>query len=262
MLILFSTKMASKSVWQVAQRSQRLRGLYRRYPGTAPDHLRNQTITLPVLCSQTREPCATSFQIKHTSNSLPMIHLGPPSTLLLFKNNQSQLMNLSNRLSSSQPDFEPHHDDHRDFQNRTQLAAYHLKQNFPQLLNGGHKLELYAPNVVFEDRINGLQVHGLSALKVVYSTLRNCARLWLHDPFMELLSIEAWNDQTVHIRWRVVGLSRATRFGECWLDAYSIFHVDEDGRISRHVMDKYRPTKDGHRAIEQSRPGAWWMAWC
>eukprot|EP00730_Choanoeca_flexa_P018699 TRINITY_DN9107_c0_g1_i3.p1 TRINITY_DN9107_c0_g1~~TRINITY_DN9107_c0_g1_i3.p1 ORF type:complete len:226 (+),score=7.55 TRINITY_DN9107_c0_g1_i3:400-1077(+) len=225
MLILFSTKMASKSVWQVAQRSQRLRGLYRRYPGTAPDHLRNQTITLPVLCSQTREPCATSFQIKHTN-------------------------------------FEPHHDDHRDFQNRTQLAAYHLKQNFPQLLNGGHKLELYAPNVVFEDRINGLQVHGLSALKVVYSTLRNCARLWLHDPFMELLSIEAWNDQTVHIRWRVVGLSRATRFGECWLDAYSIFHVDEDGRISRHVMDKYRPTKDGHRAIEQSRPGAWWMAWC
>ena len=51
-------------------------------------------------------------------------------------------------------------------------------------------------------------------MQIVYSTFKSYAHLWLHRPQLELLSVETWErDNTVQLRWRVIGLSRATGLG-------------------------------------------------
>jgi len=50
--------------------------------------------------------------------------------------------------------------------------------------------------------------------QLAHGTARRLARLWLLYPRIEVLTLKRFDNDTVHARWRVAGLSRATQLGE------------------------------------------------
>lgn len=53
--------------------------------------------------------------------------------------------------------------------------------------------------------------------QLAHGTARRLARLWLLYPRIEVLTLKRFDKDTVHARWRVAGLARATQLGEvCW----------------------------------------------
>jgi hypothetical protein len=127
------------------------------------EHLRSPPVVsrFKLQTTSSRPPCDCSRQVSPTA-SATLLQLNTAILLLSPVGNQQLFL----EPPSSRPESSEQPDKPRNYQHPLKLAAHRLQHSFPELLSGKHDFSLYAPNVTFEDRINGLTISGLGPLKV------------------------------------------------------------------------------------------------
>lgn len=133
--------------------------------------------------------------------------------------------------------------------------AHHLTNIFVQQSDW----LIFHPNLVFEDRIREKRIEGL----LNYVKFVNLVRILAHIKFVyvrfQILKLTKHpEDGTIRVRWRIAGLGvmrLALRYipdqmwkrgnmdkaAPSWYDGYSIFYIDGDNKIYKHVADRRMP---------------------
>ncbi|XP_054158906.1 uncharacterized protein LOC128957202 isoform X2 [Oppia nitens] len=146
-------------------------------------------------------------------------------------------------------------------QNRQHLRQIYqqLSESLPNFFVSTHCYHLYSPNLIFEDNLRNIKTLGLTNYIKQLSMVKLLAHLKYSHKRLDVLKItEHPEDQTVRVRWRVVGTpglgiifmfwrysfnvkkSTAKDRSE-WTDGFSIFHVGSDGKIDKHIIEKIMP---------------------
>ena len=124
-----------------------------------PQRLHTLPVPSRLKLQPSRRPCDCSRLVPPaTSAQLFELH---PAILLLSPIQHQQLF-----LESPKPSPQSSEPKRQNFQHQLKLSAHRLQHSFPGLLSGHNDFSLYASNVTFEDRINGLTISGLGPLKV------------------------------------------------------------------------------------------------
>ncbi|XP_015790971.1 uncharacterized protein C6orf136 homolog [Tetranychus urticae] len=136
-----------------------------------------------------------------------------------------------------------------------------LSEYLPNFFRGPHCFEIYAEDVVLEDNIRNIKTVGLPVYKQNISLVKFYSHLkYRHVDLNVLKMTEHIEESCVKVRWRVVGSPNwtillnylsslpsvkgknlADNDVEVWVDGFSIFYVNKDGKICRHICDKLIP---------------------
>ena len=137
-----------------------------------------------------------------------------------------------------------------------------LSKDLPMLFVKTMDYTLYTQDLVFINNIRGVSTTGLvnyvkqiAFLKIIghikFAYIRlNVMKMTMHP-----------EDNTIKVRWRIVGISGTHVFlqfwkvkvwnmkqhindTEAWYDGFSTFHVNNDGKVFKHVVDKMMPDED------------------
>jgi len=146
------------------------------------------------------------------------------------------------------------------------LLSLDLAKVFLKKIN----MNLYDMNVVLEDRIRGqtfngiiLYIKNMHLLKIV----ANIKYVYVR-PHVISMTIHP-EDNTIKVTWKIVGLGMlrmALRYipdqlynrtnmdkaAITWFEGYSTFHVNSEGKIVRHVVDK-RSEEENQTTLEEMR---------
>lgn len=134
-------------------------------------------------------------------------------------------------------------------------VAANLAQDMSAIFVRQPNYGLYRPDLVLEDRINGRVVEGSAR----YISQMNLLRIYCHLRFVyvrfrvtSLRVVPA--EGTVHMKWQVQGLGalqlclnylpkklyqrkNMEEFSPVKMAGVSVYHVDRDGKVFRHVID-------------------------
>jgi hypothetical protein len=141
-------------------------------------------------------------------------------------------------------------------------VAYNLTYELNNVFIHQMNWRIYHPKIIFEDRIRGKTYEGL----LNYAKFINLVKLMGHIRFVyvrfEILNLTKHKeDNTIRIRWRIAGLGLTrmilrylpdkmwqrgsmNRMAPTWYDGYSVFYVDSDNLIYKHVADRRMPDQD------------------
>ncbi|RWS04972.1 hypothetical protein B4U79_10331 [Dinothrombium tinctorium] len=124
---------------------------------------------------------------------------------------------------------------------------------------GSHDFSIYSSDIVFEDNIRGVKTSGIFAYVNNLRLLKILLYVKYSSIKVELLKITQHpEDGTVKVRWRIAGypgyfkllfgifrkyrpsfrVGTVTKDITEWIDGFSIFYINSDGKICRHVCDK------------------------
>jgi hypothetical protein len=130
-----------------------------------------------------------------------------------------------------------------------------LCRSTQQFFTARVNINMFHPNIVFENRINGKVSQGLGP----YNQYLGMAKIYGHLRYSfvssQVLSSHIDQDQcTVSVRFQFLGMgmiemalkyfpkklyqrAKLTKESRVWLDAISTFHLDDNGIIIKHVLD-------------------------
>ncbi|XP_022643670.1 uncharacterized protein C6orf136 homolog [Varroa destructor] len=147
-----------------------------------------------------------------------------------------------------------------------------LKETIPKFFVSAHDFSLYTYGVVFEDNIRNVRTTGLPAYMRQLSMVRLLAHVRYAHVKMNILKVYSDPvEAAVKVRWRVDALSGLRIVILLWkfnilkyrdflnkksdfTDGFSIFYVNSDGKIWKHVVDKMVPDED--RAVVDTEKDA------
>jgi hypothetical protein len=151
--------------------------------------------------------------------------------------------------------------DKRTSQEKLEHVFLHLSEAMPKtFVNIDYTV--YSLDMQFEDNIRNIKTVGLEAYIKNMSLLRIMAYVKYSFAGMTVLKITQHpEDNTVRVRWRVVGTPgmfsigfwknafwNPKKFREKgtaeWTDGFSVFYVNNEGLINRHVVEKMMPDDD------------------
>nr|CAG4641031.1 EOG090X09QP [Eulimnadia texana] len=137
-----------------------------------------------------------------------------------------------------------------------------LSHTLPRLFLEPLNYKIYAPDIVFENRIRGVRTEGLYNYVKQVALLRTVGHLKFAYVRFEILKITMHPEEgTIKIRWRINGISglkvmlnfwryklwewkEMMNKQEAWYDGFSTFHVGSDGLVHLHVADKMMPDEE------------------
>nr|CAG4650317.1 EOG090X09QP [Sida crystallina] len=137
-----------------------------------------------------------------------------------------------------------------------------LGQSLPQLFIQPMDYKIYAPDIVFDNRIRGKCTKGIYSYVQQVALLRCIGHIKFAYVRFDVLKITQHPEEgTVKVRWRITGISGLKIFlnfwryklwqwkdlmakQESWYDGFSTFHVSSDGLVHLHIADKMMPDDD------------------
>nr|CAG4648764.1 EOG090X09QP [Polyphemus pediculus] len=137
-----------------------------------------------------------------------------------------------------------------------------LSSTLPKLFIQPLDYKIYSPDIVFENRIRGIQTQGIYNYVKQVALLRCYGHLKFAFVKFEILKITQHpEDGTIKVRWRINGISGMKIFltfwryklwkwremmekQEMWYDGFSTFHVSSNGLVTLHVADKMMPDEE------------------
>ncbi|XP_072176443.1 uncharacterized protein [Diadema setosum] len=142
-----------------------------------------------------------------------------------------------------------------DGPSKEQLAYMHLRlsEEMPKFFEQSHDYGLYADHIHFDNRIMKVSTRGLPAYKATVQSLKYLSTAYLLKTQMEVLRITMETEQgCVQARWRMKGVPLHSYALRPWskshnyryFDAFSTFHIGNDGLIHTHVLDKVVPSSE------------------
>ncbi|KAI1294212.1 Uncharacterized protein HDE_06105 [Halotydeus destructor] len=151
-----------------------------------------------------------------------------------------------------------------------QLEEVYLKlsEQLPAIFVAPMDYRIYSPDIIFEDNVRNVRTRGIQAYVMNMSTMKILSHVKYSHIRMNVLKITQHSDDfTVRVRWRVVGVpglfslkflkSRAFRKPSDddkdrtdWIDGFSVFYLNHDGKIGKHVAEKIMP--DDEKSTDKS----------
>ncbi|XP_056638148.1 uncharacterized protein LOC130446102 [Diorhabda sublineata] len=137
-----------------------------------------------------------------------------------------------------------------------------LAESLPNLFIQPLDYTIYHPDIIFEDNIRNIRTVGLYNYVKQVALLRTVGHLKFAYVKFEILKITKHpEDSSVKVRWQIRGISALKvmmtfwRYKlwdikelfdktESWYDGFSIFYVNSEGQIIKHVADKMMPDSD------------------
>ncbi|XP_014237127.1 uncharacterized protein LOC106659219 isoform X2 [Trichogramma pretiosum] len=141
-----------------------------------------------------------------------------------------------------------------------------LSVDLPNFFTKSIDYKIYDPHVELVNNIKGTSTKGLPEYVKQAAMLRILGHLKFAFVRLEVLRITMHTqDNTVKVRWRIVGLTGlnvVTRFWkfkvwkiresvkdiESWHDGFSTFYMNDKGLVYKHVIDKVIPDEDTQKA--------------
>uniref|UniRef100_A0A1B6G2B4 Uncharacterized protein n=1 Tax=Cuerna arida TaxID=1464854 RepID=A0A1B6G2B4_9HEMI len=143
-----------------------------------------------------------------------------------------------------------------------QLNVVHqvLSNTLPKLFVQPLDYSIYHQNLIFENNIRGTKTVGIFHYVRQIALLRMIGHFKFAYVKFDILKITSHpEDGTVKVRWRIRGISgmkvffnfwkfnilnmkeSVEREQESWYDGFSVFFVDGEGKVFKHVVDKMQP---------------------
>eukprot|EP00123_Amoebidium_parasiticum_P012545 comp21435_c0_seq1/m.29562 comp21435_c0_seq1/g.29562 ORF comp21435_c0_seq1/g.29562 comp21435_c0_seq1/m.29562 type:complete len:386 (-) comp21435_c0_seq1:430-1587(-) len=139
-------------------------------------------------------------------------------------------------------------------QRQLSLVYAQLRDELPSFFHTDMDYSVYHPSVRFEETVTSLHIrfNGLKLYKSMMNTIRKATLVCFPDVQLNIMSITKHPDQMeIRVRWQTV----ATRWSaKVYLDAYSIFKVDDTGAIVEHKCNK---VMQDYQFVPQRRPLFW-----
>jgi hypothetical protein len=127
-----------------------------------------------------------------------------------------------------------------------------------RFFNHGHNFNMYTNDILFEDNVRGVRTKGLTA----YMQSLFKAKIMGHIKYTRvsvkiLKTTQHPEDGTVRVRWRIEGVPGMLSFvlnpfrmpstvmkQTEWIDGFSIFYVNGNAKIFKHVCNKMIPDQE------------------
>lgn len=151
----------------------------------------------------------------------------------------------------------------------TNSCLFCSPNQLPRFFNRSHCFHIYDKDIVFEDHIRGLVTRGIQPYMINFALLKMRGSLMYGSVRMNILKMTKHpEDGTVRVRWQVVGVSgwrliltfwryvpfrlpfsqkdesRPQEFSDT-TDGFSIFYLNSQGLVYKHVCDKMMPDSSG-----------------
>eukprot|EP00092_Neocalanus_flemingeri_P085956 GFUD01108235.1.p1 GENE.GFUD01108235.1~~GFUD01108235.1.p1 ORF type:complete len:250 (+),score=69.16 GFUD01108235.1:34-783(+) len=210
--------------------------------------LRNLSLSVPVNTHRVFIPCLSKLLAVPHPSLYPTPHLSTRHT--------ANLCPTTGTDSPTTPDLDK----------VANLLSLDLANVFLKKIN----IPLYHPEVVLEDRIRGQTFNGL----ILYIKNMHLLKIVAHIKFVyvrpHIVSLTKHpEDNTIRVTWKLVGLgvvrmmlryfpdqlwlrSNMDKAALTWYEGYSTFHVNSEGKIVKHVVDK-RTEEENKQTVKQMR---------
>ncbi|XP_060523560.1 uncharacterized protein C6orf136 homolog [Cylas formicarius] len=137
-----------------------------------------------------------------------------------------------------------------------------LANDLPNLFNKTFDFTIYHKDIVFEDNIRHIRTKGLYNYAKQVAFLRTVGHFKFAYVNFDILKITQHPEEgTIKVRWRIKGVSalyvmlkfwkvkvwrskEIIEKSENWYDGFSVFYVNSDGVIFKHVAEKMMPDDD------------------
>lgn len=155
---------------------------------------------------------------------------------------------------------------------RLQPAFKQLQIDLPLLFVGHMDYSIYTQDLIFINNIKGTSFTGIQQYKYQIALLKIISHIRFAYIKCNILKITMHpEDSTIKVRWRIEGVSGTNIFLSFWkinvfnlresiqnkakwYDGFSIFYVNNDGKIFKHVVDKLMPDQDQQKVKTPVEP--------
>ncbi|XP_018342511.1 PREDICTED: uncharacterized protein LOC108748718 [Trachymyrmex septentrionalis] len=164
------------------------------------------------------------------------------------------------KMSSQQS---PQENEGKPSQEQLQSVVDCLSQDLPKLFVKPLNISIYTDDLVFINNIRGITTRGLNNYIKQYMLLRMIGHMKFAHVKLDIIKITMHpENDTVQVRWRIQGVTGWKVFTifwkykfwrikdaintnhDVWYDGFSIFYVNANGKVYKHIADKMMPDQD------------------
>lgn len=114
-----------------------------------------------------------------------------------------------------------------------------LNAELPTLFTTDLTYDIYTPDIFFQDPVNTFK--GKFNYRIIFWTLRFHGRLFFTQLFFDLHHVEQPSPNTIRADWTVRGTLRLPWQTKLFFNGYSIYSLNAQGYIYRHIDTWDRP---------------------
>ncbi|XP_022203710.2 uncharacterized protein LOC111060353 [Nilaparvata lugens] len=194
----------------------------------------------------------------------------------ISRENLECVLNLSSRLNMSSqqemPNSKPStpYRDSKPSIDQLENIQQVLSKDLPYIFVRPMDYNIYDSNLIFENNYRGVRLVGLSNYVTSISLMKLGSHLKFAYVKFEIINITKHPEEgSVKLRWRIRGLSGLKVFllfwrikvwklkdtikdHETWYDGFSVFYVNGEGKIYKHVLDKMQPDDDKEELVHKT----------
>ncbi|NJP10741.1 MAG: DUF2358 domain-containing protein [Leptolyngbyaceae cyanobacterium RU_5_1] len=117
-----------------------------------------------------------------------------------------------------------------------------LKHDLPTLFQNDISYDIYSQDIFFKDPVN--QFKGKLNYRIIFWTLRFHGRLFFTEIFFDLHDVHQASENTIRADWTVRGCLRVPWNAKLFFNGYSIYTLNSNELIDRHVDTWDRPPQE------------------
>ncbi len=108
-----------------------------------------------------------------------------------------------------------------------------LQRDLPTLFERDISYDIYSPDIFFQDPVNSFK--GKLNYRIIFWTLRFHGRLFFTNLWFDLHAVYPVDAQTIRADWTVRGTLRLPWKAAIFFNGYSIYSLNADRLIDRHI---------------------------
>ena len=125
-----------------------------------------------------------------------------------------------------------------------------LQVELPTLFDQDLTYDIYTQDIFFQDPVNTFK--GKFNYRIIFWTLRFHGRLFFTTLGFDLHRVEQTSPDTIRADWTVRGRLRLPWQAQIWFNGYSLYRLNAQGYIDRHIDTWDRPPGE---ILRQFLPG-------
>ncbi len=123
--------------------------------------------------------------------------------------------------------------DEREYLAQIERAIATLQQDLPTLFERDICYDIYSRDIEFRDPVNRFK--GKFNYRIIFWTLRFHGQLFFTELFFDLHRVQQNTPETIRADWTVRGTLRVPWKAKLFFNGYSIYTLNQEARISKHV---------------------------
>lgn len=108
-----------------------------------------------------------------------------------------------------------------------------LRHDLPTLFQKDISYDIYSRDIFFQDPVNTFK--GKLNYRIIFWTLRFHGRLFFTDLFFDLHNVDQDSENTIRAEWTVRGTLRLPWQPKLLFNGYSIYTLNSEALIYRHI---------------------------